>query len=363
VISISTAVKSSALFCLLIITSTPLLSSASECRKLVSVTTPEILTKDSLKLMAWNLNNVFTHQGEFQREGMKFMKRSAGKKGLPEAKPLWEVEAIRTTIATHLPDFATFTEVENVYALRKLLEDDPRLKGIYDILLKEGNDQRGIDIATVVKKSLGLRYKLDTHKDLEWTDRFQVGKQWKEETGPIFARDLPAIRLYRPGEETPFLILIGNHGKSKRDREGDPESNRWRTVQYEKAAEIIKKYKAEYPRTNIIMAGDFNTDVMTGHEMRAIRDITKSAFDLAPVEQQIPPKKRSTHAYFAPGGGPSFNMIDDVRILGNLEVMDADILPLIDRNGKPMPPPKTFKQRENQPSDHNPLLITIKNKK
>lgn len=360
--SIRSITKVSALICFLIISSTSY-AAPIDCRRAMAVINPQILTKETLKIMAWNLKNVFTYQGKFEREGMNDMKRVKGPKGLPEAKPMWEVEAVRKVIAEAQPDFAVFTEIENVQALRKLLEEDPKLQNTYHILLKEGNDARGIDIATVIRKDLGLRYKLDSHKHLQWTDRFQVGKEWKEETGPVFSRDLPVVRMYKPSEENPFMIVIGNHGKSKRDREGDPESRRWRTVQYEKAAEIIQKYKDQYPQATIYMAGDFNTDVITGFEMKALHELTKSAFDLVAVEKQIPQDKRVTHSFFPMGGSPKYSMLDDIRILGQVEVLEATIVQFKDKNGKVLGLPKTFKQRETQqPSDHNPLLIEVRNK-
>jgi hypothetical protein len=361
--SIRFLIKVGALFCWLIISSTSYASAALDCRRTLEVATPQILTQETLKIMAWNMKNVSMHQGKFERQGLNEMKRVEGNVGQPRAKPEWEIQAARDIVASERPDFGVFTEIENVHALRQLLEEDPRLRDTYHILLKEGNDARGIDIATVVRKDLGLRYKLDSHKDLEWTDRFQVGKNWKEETGPVFSRDLPAVRMYRPGEETPFLILIGNHGKSKRDREGDPESRRWRTIQYDKAAEIIQNYKKLYPAAIVIMAGDFNTDVRNGFEMRALHKITQSAFDLVPRDQQIPIKERVTHSYFPKGGGPRYSMIDDVRIWGDVDVLDASIYQFLDKNGNPIGLPKTFKQRETlQPSDHNPVIAIIKNK-
>lgn len=363
--SIRLLVSVTAMICSLIISSTSYASTTLDCRRTLDVaTTPQILTQETLKFMAWNMKNVSLHTGKFERQGLTDMKRVKGKEGLPKAKPEWEIQAARDMVVRVMPDFATFTEIDNVQSLRELLEEDARLKGIYHILLKEGNDVRGIDIATVIRKDLGLRYKLDSHTDLEWTDRFQVGKTWKEETGPVFTRDLPAVRMYRPNEETPFLILIGNHAKSKRDREGDPESQRWRTVQYEKATEIIKKYKELYPNAIIQMAGDFNTDVMSGFEMQSLRTIMKSAFDLVPRAEQIPEKLRATHTYFSKDGKPRYTMMDDIRFLGDVEVLDAEIVQFLDKNGQPLGLPKTFKQRETQqPSDHNPVIAIIKNKR
>ena len=314
-----------------------------------------------LTFMAWNVKNVFTYQGKFEREGgMNNMRRVDGPEGAIRPKPMHEVQAAREMMARKMPDMAVLTEIENVFALRRLLEEDPRLQGQYHIFLKEGNDVRGIDIAFIVKKELGLLFKLDTHKGMTWTDRFQIDGKTVEETGPLFSRDLPVLRIYRPGATEPSIILMGNHAKSQRDREGDPNSSRWRSNQYQGIAEILKSYRVKYPNAAYILAGDMNTDVRTSNEIAPIKNLIPSIYDLMEKidpNKSIPMEDRVTHSFFPKGGAPKYSQLDDIRVLGLGKLLEAQILPFLDSKGQPLPRPKNFKQREQQPSDHSPLWM------
>jgi hypothetical protein len=335
-------------------------ASALQCRQALrsDVQTVKIEGR-RFTFMAWNLKNVFTYQGKFEREdGMNNMRRAEGPEGAIRPKPMHEVRAVRDMLARKMPDFAVFTEIENVFSLRRLLEEDPRLQGQYHVFLKEGNDPRGIDIAFIVKKELGFNYKLDTHKDMTWTDRYKKEGKTIEETGPLFSRDLPVLKVYQPGSDQPAMIIMGNHAKSQRDREGDPNSTRWRMRQYEAIAEILESYKAVSPNAAIILAGDMNTDVRTSNEIKPIKTLIPSIYDIIDPAKKIPMKDRVTHSFFPWKGNPKYSQLDDIRALGLRELFEAQILPFLDSKGQPLPRPKNFKERESQqPSDHSPLWM------
>lgn len=312
------------------------------------------LEERELTVMAWNLNNVFERStaltGKYDNEALG---DKGGKKNQTENKPEHEIRRIRDQISEAMPDFAIFTEVENVTAMRKLLENDSRLEGRYHIFLKNGNDSRGIDICIVVKKELGLRYKFDTYKDLRWEDQGQEG--------PLFSRDLPALRIYQLGDKQPSLILMGNHAKSQRDRDGDPRSSRWRTAQYDGIAKISDQYAEQFAGVPQILGGDFNINVIKSNEIQAIRGKLNSAYDLVPKAQQIPVEDRITHWFFPMGGAPVRQQLDDIRIRGGVQVLDAQILPLRDKLNQPLEEgPQSFKERERLASDHAPLVVKFR---
>jgi hypothetical protein len=298
--------------------------------------------------MAWNVNNLFERRSEFLN----------GKKGSKnkEIKPEHEIKRVRDEIALHKPDFGVFTEVENVNAMRKLLEEDPRLKGLYHVFLKNGNDARGIDICLVVKKELGLKFKFDTYKDLTWVDQ---GKE-----SPVFSRDLPVLRIYQEGDTSPSLIMMGNHAKSQRDREGDPNSSQWRQAQYKAIAEISDKYESLYPGVPQILAGDFNINVIQSNEINPIRKKFESVYDLVPKEDQIPVKERITHWFFPFNGAPVKQQLDDIRVRGALNILQALIRPLKNKQDQELEEgPQNFKEREKLASDHAPLVMKFKTQK
>jgi Endonuclease/Exonuclease/phosphatase family len=298
-----------------------------------------------LTMMSWNVNNLFERRAEFL----------GGKKGgkNKEIKPEHEIKRVRDEIALHMPDFGVFTEVENVNAMRRLLEEDPRLQGKYHVFLKNGNDARGIDICLVVKKDLGLKFKFDTYKNLTWKDQ---GSE-----SPLFSRDLPVLRIYQEGDSKPSLILMGNHAKSQRDREGDPNSSRWRSAQYKAMAEISDKYESQFPGVPQILAGDFNINVNQSSEINPIRKKFESVYNLVPLDQQIPVNERITHWFFPFNGAPVKQQLDDIRVRGALKILQALIRPLKDKKDEELEEgPQNFKEREKLASDHAPLVMKFR---
>jgi len=106
-------------------------ASALQCRQALrsDVQTVKIEGR-RFTFMAWNLKNVFTYQGKFEREdGMNNMRRAEGPEGAIRPKPMHEVRAVRDMLARQMPDFAVFTVNENVFSLRRLLEEYLRLQG------------------------------------------------------------------------------------------------------------------------------------------------------------------------------------------------------------------------------------------
>ncbi len=303
------------------------------------------LEERELVMMAWNVNNLFERRAEFLGD-----KKGSKNK---EIKPEHEIKRVRDEIALHMPDFGVFTEVENVAAMRRLLEEDPRLKGQYHVFLKNGNDARGIDICLVVKKDLGLKFKFDTYKNIQFKDQ--------GEEGPLFSRDLPVLRIYQEGDSSPSLILMGNHAKSQRDREGDPNSSRWRSAQYKGIAEISDKYESLYPGVPQILAGDFNINVNISPEINPIRKKFESVYNLVPRDQQIPVAERITHWFFPFNGAPVKQQLDDIRVRGSLKILQALIRPLKNKQDQELEEgPQNFKEREKLASDHAPLVMKFR---
>ena len=58
------------------------------------------------------------------------------------------------------PDIVVFQEVENINALQKLKSLGLKDEGYKEIVLVEGTDKRGIDVAIISKFALAGRYKI-----------------------------------------------------------------------------------------------------------------------------------------------------------------------------------------------------------
>lgn len=307
----------------------------------------------SFRIMTFNVENLFWRVGKFGfTEDGEFVLMSDA--GAPAPKPEEKLSRIRALILEESPDIAVIQEVENLEALTDLSQKE--LKGIYQPFLLKGNDTRGIEIGFLIKRDLPLFVQHFTNKDEQFEENHEVfaGKK-------IFSRDLPLMVLRKSETDNPFMLVFGNHAKSKRSRSKDPESTILRTAQYEKTALIIKAFLDKYGH-NIpaLLVGDFNTDVRTAPELDNIREFMTSAFDLA--EDKTQEHERITHSYHPKDLPPVYSQMDDVWVseAGSSLILSAHVIPFKDEVGNIIPPAQSYEERETHPSDHRPVTIEMK---
>jgi hypothetical protein len=223
--------------------------------------TERLSDRNGVRVMAFNLMNLFDKVGGYdQPKPFQFVKRSGGDQEARAKTPEQE-RGLAEPFHDTKPDFAIVTEVENIQALQKYTNKN--LRDAYDSFLIEGNDERGIDIGLIVKKGLKVEVESRSNKDVMWND--PVTKQQVK----LFSRDLPVWIIKDATTKKPVLALVGMHAKSKRDRDGDPESNIWRTAQMNGSAKIIETLSKELGEDiPLLWGGDFNTDVQTSSEVK-----------------------------------------------------------------------------------------------
>jgi endonuclease/exonuclease/phosphatase family metal-dependent hydrolase len=154
------------------------------------------------------------------------------------ARVIAEVDADVLTVveADNRPDLELFT--------RALL---PKVGGTpYEqVMLVEGNDQRGIDVGILAREGYPLR-QIRTHV----FDR--------DATGPIFSRDCCEYHLDTPHGER--LVVLANHFKSKGySSADDPGGARRRERQARQVGRIYDDLLAE-GHTLVAIQGDLNDD-------------------------------------------------------------------------------------------------------
>lgn len=145
----------------------------------------------------------------------------------------------------------------------------------YDqIMLIDGNDERGIDVGLVTRKSATIDF-VRSHVD----DR--------EGTSTIFSRDCPEFHL-RLSDGTP-LVILANHLKSK--GYGPPQqSGERRKLQAKRVRAIYNQLRGQ-GIANILLAGDFNDTL----DSDPLSPLFNDASDLQDV---------SVHPAFQDGGRP-----------------------------------------------------------
>jgi len=151
-------------------------------------------------------------------------------------------------------DVLCLIEVENRPALQRFHDDllvkqflKPARKSSYEfILLIDGNDQRGIDVAVMSRLPISW-VRSHMHEKTEYNGKMV----------PTFSRDCLEVQVELPWEG--LLQLMVNHFKSMGYSPGnDPQSNRRRRGQVERVAELVDEHNLQ--EEYIVVAGDFNSD-------------------------------------------------------------------------------------------------------
>jgi predicted Rossmann-fold nucleotide-binding protein len=324
----------------------PVPSAAAPVRALAAI--------KQLKIGSYNVENLFDHVGEHVPDPAnpgKLKKISDAK-----PKPEWALREEGRIILENDLDILTLAEVEDIQALEDF--NTRFLEGKYRTFLIEGNDERGIDIAFLVKKDMPLEIEQRSHKEETWVDPVLGGGP-----KPLFSRDLTSLVVRAPGKPQPLFVLFGTHYKSKRDRDGrDPESVIMRTAQVQRTAEVMDRYRKEFGAdVPMMIAGDFNGDVAAEAAYKPLFDAAGLAdsFDAAPVPSSS--EERVTHTYHPRGEPAHYAQMDAVLVSQSLRgaVQSAKVYRYKNPDGTERPIPKTYEERELNPSDHFPLFVTL----
>lgn len=268
-------------------------------------------------------------------------------------KPKHEIVGIAKAIRDSAPDIVTVQEVRDLATLRVFV--DQYLDGLYEAILTPGNSERGIEIGFLIKKDIPLDSRLESNRHVMWTDPFS-GK-----TEPLFSRDLPVLSLYRKGDTahaSPLLVVIGNHGKSKRSRPGDPESRILRSAQYQSAGKIIDSLLFRYgPDIPLVLAGDFNTNIADAPEIKPVKQRLFDPFDIL----DVPAEDHVTHTFHPKGRRAEFNQLDAIFVAPALRssILNVEVYRYKNIRGEVKALPNSFRERSQNPSDHFPVIVDL----
>jgi hypothetical protein len=305
----------------------------------------------SISSMQYNVENLFNYQGKYgyDEQGKWVMQQP------PKTKPEARFLRLKANIERANPDIMTWQEVENLQAADDFV--NTYLDGKYRVILIEGNDSRGIDVAMLVKKDLPFDVVVQSHRELT------------DSGNKVFSRDFVVAEFYLPNSkdsDEPLFKIMNTHNKSQRDSPGDPRSVKKRTAQVQKQAEIANQEAKEHPEVPAFIVGDLNADVRNAPEFQPLWDIGyKDSFNV--IKNTIPVDQRITQSYFPPGGAPVYNQLDGILaspVAQQKEVIKSvEIISDLNPDGTPMRLPRTFREREKQASDHRAIKMEIDFKK
>jgi hypothetical protein len=132
-------------------------------------------------------------------------------------KPLEKTLSIAETIKHYSPDVLMLSEVGGKESLVNF--NKHFLNEEYEVLLLEGNSDRGIDLGYLVKKNLGLKPEVESHKKRPiWFLYPRELKEYKKITRKNslkFSRDVLELKLKKDDETWMIFLLV--HLKSKLD--------------------------------------------------------------------------------------------------------------------------------------------------
>lgn len=185
-----------------------------------------------LVVASYNLLNLFDDEDDPYRhdEGTR-------------AKPREELQHLAQSIAELNADVIAFQEVENRFYLERFVNVFLPELGYEHVVLFEGNDTRGIDVALISRVPVGP---VRSYRHLKFTGPDGVERR--------FNRDLLAVTIEPPGAE-PFEAWIVHLKSNSGGREfAEPV----RMAEALKLRELLDQQLTGDPNARIIVLGDFN---------------------------------------------------------------------------------------------------------
>jgi endonuclease/exonuclease/phosphatase family metal-dependent hydrolase len=199
----------------------------------------------------------------------------AGDEGTP-TKPREELERLAATIRRMDADVLALQEVENRGYLQRFVDVLIPDLGYDHVVLYEGNNYRGIDVAVLSRLPVGP---VTSYRHLQFPD----GKGGTMS----FQRDLLQVRI-EPPQAKPFDVFV-IHLKSKRG--GDtPESLAIRMGEAKQIRDVFDGLLAGDPMARFLLCGDYN-DTLDSEPVKTILgagsgQLTSFAGDL-PEDQRV----------------------------------------------------------------------------
>lgn len=327
-------------------------SEARECSLYLRQSTT--LTKNKpqrYRFSAYNVYNLFLRTGKYvwTEDGYVLAPDDSDYR---KEKPEHQVHQLAKTIKKINADFMVLTEVEGPHSLDLFIADYLDYK--YDGYTSPSNDVRDLRISLIVKKNSGLKVDLVSFEALRFFNPIT------EVHEPHFVRNLPFFIISDEKTNKPLVAIVGIHFKSKRNRSRDENSTFKRASEAEKTAELVREFKAKNPHIPLMIMGDFNAEI-SSPEFAPIRELNfKDPFDTHFVDD---PKKlgRPTHTYFPTPDSFLFDSMDYALIDPAISkgIVKAYVHRYSDKKGKIKNPPKNIQERNENPSDHYPIVFDI----
>jgi exonuclease III len=314
-----------------------------------------------LKLALFNVENLFIYPDKNENDDL-YLEKSEQK-----------LNDLKATIENINPDLLMLCEVGGIQSLDYFNEQ--YLNAAYRTSLIEGNSDRGIENAYLIKKTLPLDFKQFSHKDtpINFNYAFEIEQNQKSQRQGLalkyqshkFSRDISELRLYKRDSSSPSLIILLVHLKSKMDEAGiDPKSKGRRKAELITLIDTYKKLNKTFKDVPIIIAGDFNGI--------ASKNNYEEEFEYLYFETNLedildilntPIEDRTTLVYFKDDHSLEYTQFDYIFLPPELKDTilreKSGIYPFIDSKGNTIPFPTDGYLKSLLPSDHYPICVDL----
>lgn len=338
-----------------------------------------ILKKTDIKIIQFNLENFFVFLDQPEKLNFSNLTEFEWQRAsvsLKENKSLTHLKKIAQFVLKENADIYIFCEVggrESIeYFCKYFLEQK------YQAQIIEGNSDRGIDLAYIVKSDSLFKYDLRTHKNRPIDFLYPHEEKNPQIVSSLkshkFSRDVLELRVFSKEEQCqmPCFVVLNVHLKSQLDKDGiDPLGKKRRAAEFKKLLEIYREISLEFDNNvPVIIGGDFNGRVSalrTDPEFLEIHEMKNNEPDLALTDileySEVPEEKRTTHVQFSPQGRISYRQFDYIFVSNHLKKFihknQAYVYRFEDEFGMQLPLPQSLQERKTLPSDHLPVVLRL----
>lgn len=299
-----------------------------------------------MKITTWNVENLFILMDKYQNQDLKNISNeeweSLSSSLSVKNKHLGKIEELSKIIDEINSDIIFLQEVggkESLLNFNKYFLDNK-----YKCYINDGNSTRGIAVGFLVSKSSNLKIKFKTNKNM------------RLENGRRISRDFPQLEVYDKKENL-ILVLINVHLKSQISSDDDFKGMKQREMEIKLLNKFSKDIENE-KKVPVIIAGDFNVDLNHGDERYDLKENFIDFHDLKKSEIQ----DRYTHAFF--GQKRILNQLDYILIskkYKNKIILNKSYnYEFKTEYGDKLGIPDNMFERNLQPSDHRPIILSLK---
>jgi predicted extracellular nuclease len=266
-------------------------------------------------------------------------------------KPLVKLWGLAKAIVDIDPDILMLVEVGG----RESLENFNRhfLHDQFTVYFVDGNSKRNIDLGFLVKKTIPFRVEAISNKDTAIEVNTYQGRYQAR-----FSRDVAELRLYDDGELK--LIVLLTHLKSKISSDQDFQGKDTRTAEASALAGLYQKLRSEMPTVPVVVGGDFNAN-LASLELELLRRTDLVDFH---DHRQTPIEDRYSLVHFDYVDNPHPEVLDYLLVSPDLCARIVSARSSTYRYKGfydiPEPLPRNRRERFQMPSDHYPLVLTIR---